>query len=280
MSSLRSLLVAVLLLFPLPVFAAWTKVGGLGTATSTASSGTLALTTTAALEKGNVGICIVGADEGGAGTGDGSTFNRINKVTDAVGNAWQKYEWCNMNTVSTADGACVGVFWTLARFTLASSSTITATFQSNITAKAMTCEEYTVTSTTGYTVTTTAGANGRSDDALNVGSLTVATGVSAAHLFIRGSACESNNTGYTADSDYVAFTANATANTGTSTTSMGARGESRIATESTSAASDPDYPSAGGTADCASAMIGLNEAACPGWLKTSLMTLGVQGCGN
>jgi hypothetical protein len=85
--------------------------------------------------------------------------------------------------------------------------------------------------------------------------MTLATGAAAEHLFSRASACESNNTGYTVDTDYTAFS-NATASTGTSNSSMGVRGEFRIANESTSAASDPTYVSA----DCASAMIGLDES--------------------
>jgi hypothetical protein len=253
-----------LLLFPLaasagPVLVSqapnsdWQSVGTIGTGTSTSAGTTVAVTTSAAAEAGNTVVCVAGKDESGSGTTDGTGNAQFTSIADSDGvNTWiEAYEWCNMQTSTAANGACVAVYYTDVTDTIESGDTITLTHTS-VTSKAMSCWEF---SAPGSTIAETAGENGLANDASDPGSMTLATGVAAEHLFIRASACESNNTGYTVDTDYTAFS-NATANSGTSNTSMGVRGEFRIANESDSAASNPTYVSA----DCASAMIGLDES--------------------
>ncbi len=227
----------------------WAAVGSLGTATTTGTGTTLAVTTSATLEAGNVGVCSIAKNESGAGTTDGNGNAQFTSGVDSAGNTWtEAYEWCNMQTSTAADGACVAVYYTKAASQLNSGGTITITHTS-VASRAMTCNEF----TTSGTVSEASGENGLANDAADPGSMTIATGSSREHLFIRATACETSTTTYTADADYTAFT-NATASTGTQATSMAARGEYRIATESTSAASDPTL----GARDCASAMIALD----------------------
>lgn len=257
------LVIALILLCPLSALASWSSVGTLGTGTSTTSGTTVVVTTSAALEAGNIGVCVIAKDESGTGTTDGTGNAQFTSMTNSgTAATWiEAYEWCNMQTSTASNGACVSVYYAIPGTTINSGSTITATITS-VTSKAMSCWEFSATSSP-LSVSQTSGANGLANDAADPGSMTLASGVSAEHLFIRASACESNTTTYTADTDYTAMD-NATANTGTTATSMGIRGEFRIANESTSAASDPTYVAA----DCASAMIGLNESVTPsGWIS-------------
>jgi len=238
--------------------AAWTRVGTFMVGNDATAGTTYAPTTSAILEVGNVGICVLAKDETGTGTVDGSNA-QFTSMTDGVGNTWTEvYEWCNMLTSTAADGACVAIYAVRPTTQLASASAVTITFSASTTRKAVTCDEWTVAP--GYVLTVSAGTTAVANDNADPGSLSVVTGVARDHLFIRATACETNVTTYTADTDYVAFggsTTTSTSNSGTEATSMGARGESRIATESTSAASDPTVSAS----DCASIMLGADMTA-------------------
>jgi hypothetical protein len=273
---MKRLLAFVLLLVPGQAHAAWTRIGTFMVGNNGTAGTTYAPTTSATLEAGNVGVCVIAKDETGSGTTDGN-INQFTRVTDAAGNHWVKaFEHANANTSTAADGAIVAIWYTQATVQLTSGAAVTFTFSASTTRKAVTCDEFTVSA--GNRVTLAAGSNGLSNDAADPGSLTDATGVAQAHLFVRGSACESNNTGYTADTDYTGFggsTTTSTSNSGTAATSMGARGESRIATESTSAASDPTYVAA----DCASSIVALDEGAQTGFVFMGAWT-GTGGAGS
>lgn len=232
----------------------WTSVGTIGTGVSIAAGTTVAVTTSAAAEAGNTVVCVIAKDESGSGTTDGTGNAQFTSIADSDAvNTWiEAYEWCNMQTSTAANGACVAVYYTDVTDTIESGDTITSTLTS-VTSKAMSCWEFAPPAST--TISETAGENGLANDAADPGSMTIATGVAAEHLFIRATACETDTTTYTADTDYTAFD-NATADAGAAAVGMAVRGEFRIANESTSAASDPTLTSA----DCASAMIGLNES--------------------
>ena len=258
---MKRLILAVLLsLVSAPAFAAWARVGTFLVGNSTSAATTLVVATSAALEAGNIGVCVVAKDETGAGTTDGDNLQVIG-VTDASSNTWQRaVEFCNMQTSTAANGACVDIWFVQPSVTIASAANVTFTFLASTTSRAATCDEFTNTGVVGRA----AGFAGIANDAADPGSMTDATGIAREHLFIRASACETNVTTYTADADYVAFggsTTTSTANTGTAATSMGARGESRIANEATSAASDPTYAAV----DCASAMAALDINPPFGW---------------
>lgn len=230
----------------------WTSAGSFLTANDGTAATTWSPATSAQLDAGDVGVCVVAKDETGGGTTDGDAAQYTSMV-DQAANAWIEVgEYCNMNTSTAADGACVAIYYTKATNSLASGALVTFTFSASTTRKAATCWAF-----NGDSVTVTAGTNGAPYDAADPGSLTVASGSAQEHLFIRASACESNDTGYTADGDYTTFThTSSTSDSGAADTSMGARAEYRIATESTSAASDPTYVAA----DCASVAAGFDEA--------------------
>ena len=195
MRELKRLALAVLLTFiALPASAAWTRVGTFMVGNSTSAATTLVVATSAALEAGNIGVCVIGEDETSTGTTDGDN-GMITGVTDAAGNTWQKgIEFCNMQTSTAANGACVDIWYTKAATQLNSAANITITFSASTTSRAATCDEFTEANVLGIAV----GANGLANDAADPGSMTEATVISREHLFIRGSACETNVTTYTA----------------------------------------------------------------------------------
>jgi hypothetical protein len=253
---MRGLLALLIFLSPLEAFAGWAVGDVLGTGSSTTAGTTVAVTTSATLESGNFAACFLASDEATTSTTDGTGHAQFTSVADSAGNTWtEAYEWCNVQAASVANGACAAVYTTQATSELASGGTITATIAS-VDAKVMGCLEFTVAG--GSTVSEAAGENGLANDAADPGSMTIATGVSQEHLFLRAIACESNAAGYTADTDYLTGGVGATANTGTSGTSQSTRSEYRIATEDTSAASDPTYS---GAPDCASIMVAFDEVA-------------------
>lgn len=232
---------------------AWSSVGTFATSTDTTSDTTHTITTSAQLDSGNLGVCVLAKDESGVGTTNGNGNAQFTSLTDSAGNTWiEAYEWCNMRTATAADGACVGVYYTKATANLAAAATLTPTY-TTAQSKASTCWEFSAPSLAS--VAMAAGENGLANNAADPGSMTIATTVNREHLFLRLTACETSTTTYTADADYNALT-NATASTGTQATSMAVRGEYRIATEATSAASDPTL----GARDCASAMIALDAS--------------------
>ena len=253
MQSSRLAIALALVLAASPSSAAWVAVGTILNANDGSAAASWAPVTSATLEVGNVAICVLAKDETGTGTTD-SACGQSTTTTDAAGNTWIRFiEWCNMQTSTAENGATVSIWLTAATTQLTSGAAITFNFSASTTRKAATCMEFTATHSS-Y-----AGAfNVLSNDAADPGSLTTTTLQVREHLFVRGIGCESNVTTYTADTDYIAFTgqgAASTSDSGTAATSMGARGEYRIATEAVSAASDPTYA----TADCASAMTSLNE---------------------
>lgn len=186
----------------------WQSIGTLGsTQSSTANQSSLALTTSAACESGNVCACVVTVDNNGTTDGDEGA---VTSITDSASNTWSEViEFANgQGTAQTGAVAYLG--YTKATTTIASSGTITANFSNSTSrdASAMTCWEYSVRS--GYTVssagTTTLATDGADPGAISLSSLT-----STEYLFLHGLAAEGPNTdAYTWDTDYTQFAANGT----------------------------------------------------------------------
>lgn len=227
------------------------------------------MATTAQLDAGNVGVCAIGKDESNTGTTDGNGQAEFTSVTDDAGNTWvEADEFVNSQAIGANNGAAVAVYYTLVTSTLTSGANITFTTAGGR-RQAAACWEFAFGG--GSTIVEAAGENGLANDGADPGSMTVATGVAVEHLFLRGTACETNDTGWTEDADYTNFDhTNATDDSGVAGTSMGVRGSFRIATEATSAASDPTWTSA----DCASYMVGLNEVAAAVRLRRPLLGVG------
>lgn len=263
LTSMQFLAVALTLLTSIPMLSeqgaparragGFESLGSFLSANGSTTSTTWAPTTSAALNSGELGVCVIAKDEGGAGTTDGTGNAEYTSITDTASNTWvERIEWCNMQTATTSNGACIGIYTTTATSTLASGQAITITFGVSTLRKAATCWRF----SRDGTVSLAAGSNGLANDAGDPGSLSDATTVEKQHLFVRGTACESNAGTYIPDDQYASFDLSASnSNSGTTATSQEAAAEWRIANEATSAASDPTWT----TADCASAIVALDE---------------------
>jgi hypothetical protein len=154
------------------------SVGTLGVAGDISAGTTLAVTTTAALEAGNVAVCSVAKDETGTGTTDGSGNGEFTSAADDAGNLWNEaYEYCNMQDASPATGACTAVYYTHATDTLASGADITFTFPT-ATASAATCWEF---SADQGSLLKVAAAEGQAVDAADPAAMVLATGTSRSY---------------------------------------------------------------------------------------------------
>ena len=231
----------------------WVSLGSFLSANDGTSATTWAPTTSAALNSGEVGVCVIAKDETGVGTTDGTGNAQYTSITDTASNTWvEQIEWCNMQTTAAANGACVAIYTTTATANLASGQALTATFSAATARKAGVCWRF----SRDGTVSLAAGSGGLANDAADPGSLTDATTVEREHLFVRGTACESNTGTYIPDTDFAPFDlSGAVSNSGTAATSMEAAAEWLVANEATSAASDPTWVAA----DCASAIVALDE---------------------
>lgn len=252
------------LLDPKTGLAVWTDVGNFASDAEASATTPHTILASAALEAGNVGVCVVGHDESTAGTADGDNDNS-QAVTDESGNTWVRVgEHCNMQTSAVQNGACVAAYYTRATTTLDIGDDLIFQYVLNVAAHGIVCREFSITA--GGSVSATAGTSIEVVDAGDPGSMTVATGVAREHLFIRATALEHNGT-ITEDADY----------TGTGVeydstvagTSMKAHMSFRIASEASAAANDL---SNSGTSDNASLMFGLNEDPGAGWTVQVLQT--------
>lgn len=246
---------------------AWASVGTLGTATSTSAGATLSLTAAADAEVGNVVLLIIAKDN--AASADGNT-SEVTGVADDAGNTWAKLrEFCNAQGGAAA-GATVSIWYSVVVNGITGGDIIEATFSGSITSKAMIGWEFTVSASAVITVE---GSADLANDAADPGSMAISSLASREYLFVRGIATESNDaTLITVTSSYTTF-GRTVANTGTSATSMGIRGEFRILT-GTGDTSDPTLFSA----DHASTYIALKEAVPPAGGQANAMML--LGCGG
>jgi hypothetical protein len=243
-------LLLVLALAPF-LMGAFGDVGSLLTANDKGSKSTWAPTTSAALESGNVGICILAVDN--ISTGGGNTSDHTT-VTDAASNPWVKvYEASN---AANAAAACtVSVWRTIATSTLSSGGAITFNIASNRTAWAATCHEFSIAASQVLSEDITPEIQENDNSEI----LTDASGTVASreHLFIRGVCGETNDaTAWTADGNYSGFTmTSSTTSGGGSASNMGARGDYRIL----NATSDNNDPIWGDTMDHATIYAVINE---------------------
>ena len=205
-----------------------TSIGTLGTGGSNTSNTTLVLTTSAAAEAGNVVILTIAKDN--VSTTDGNT-TEVSSVADSSSNTWTKLrEFCNGQGGANL-GAVVSVWQCKVSTTIASGGTITATFASAITAKAMSAWEFQTTGTLEIAGTPVDLAN----DAADAGSMAISGLASGEYLFFRGIAFEDTGS-FTPTASFTAITA--AAGGGVGGASMQVQGEFIILT-GTGATSDP-----------------------------------------
>lgn len=239
----------VLLLCPF-LMGAWARVGTILTGNEKVNDTSLDITTTAALEQNNVGVCVFASDNFNKGTGD---HNDHPTVTDTQGNSWIKaVEHAN---AGNSNQACiVSVWYTKATTTLASGDTITFNISAAKSAKAATCDEFTIVSTSVLSVD---GTQIDQTDGGDPPNMTLSGLESREHLFVRGVCGETDDTGWTSDASYTAFThTSSTTSGGGAAGNIGARGGSRVL-NATNDNNNPTWVSM----DNASGLIALDEDA-------------------
>lgn len=219
------------------------SVGTFGTNNSIASGTTLTLTPSATLEVGNLALLVIGADNIAVGTSPNAEFGHklanITSVTDTGSNVWHKLGEV-MGNQAAGSGAAVSLYYCKITTQLTGASTITITFGSAITSKAVSGWEFTM----GGSDIAVERIRFRATAASDPVSMTLDDLPSREYLIFRARASETNNTTFTATTNYTAIT-NAVANTGTAATSMAADGEFRIVTATTET-SDPTKTSSDG----------------------------------
>lgn len=245
----HSLILLLCLLWATPAWAVFASVGSFCTAQVKTSATSWAFTTSAQLDQNNLGIIILATDNLGTVDGDNNDHTTI---IDAAGNAWtQAREFQNAQGAAAA-GITVSVWYSKATANLASGGTITANFAGALTAKAVTCWEFTMDSTKAIQVD---GGSDLPNDGADAGAITLSGLENIAHLWLRGTAVENNGTTYTESTNYTTFTHTSSTTSGNPVASnSGARGEFRIFT-GTSDSTDPLTA----VADNASAMVALSE---------------------
>lgn len=222
---------------------AFGSVGSFGTANSVASGTTLALTPTATLEVGNLAMLVISADNIAVGTSPvaefGHKISNVSSVTDTGGNTWHKLGEVAGN--QAADGGnAVALYYSIITTQLTTGSTVTVTFGTAITSKACSGWEFTI----GGSSLAVERIRFRGTAASDPPSITLDDLPSREYLFFRARASETDNTSWTATTNFTGIT-NATADAGAAGVGSSANGEFRIVT-STSQTSDPTKTSSDG----------------------------------
>ncbi len=272
---MRKLLAALLCVIAAasPALAAITSVGTL-TATpgvSASSSASVAATTSAQCDAGNICMCWIAFDN--ITTTDTNSTN-LSSVTDSGSNTWTiAREFTNGNGTA-ATGATAALAFTKATTNIASSGTITANFSGSIVAKAISCWEFAVDSGNSIRVAGTP-QDLASDADADPDSMAISGLSSKEYLFVRVLAKEYRGASFTVTASFTEIT-EGTADGGSGSDSMSAAGEFQILT-GTGATSDPTI--GGNAGDEANMFIAFEEytpaaVTCRG----SLSMLGVGGC--
>lgn len=232
---------------------AWSAIGSLGTVgNNTTDQSSLALTTTADLEAGNVAVLILAVDNHqGSNIDEGA----VSSVTDSAGNTWLKAAEFTSGQSAAQAGSTCSIWYTKASSTLGTGGTITANFTNNTSRDAQAMTVYEFSFGAGSTVSVQA-TNTLAETATTPGSLD-ATTPNAEFLRVRGFATESNSlTNITPTSSWTVFT-NARSGGGAANINQAVRGEFIIST-ATGAASTP---TAAPTGDPASVYVAFKETA-------------------
>lgn len=231
--------------------AQWASVGTLGSANDKTAGTTIAITTGAVAEVGNVIIIEAACDN--TSTSDGST-NEILSVADGSSNTYTKArEYCNAGAGSGGTGVVVALFYARVTTELGSGGTITVTFANSITATAASAWEFTIS---GNTLTLVDGVDGDYNGGTDYGSLDLTTS-SEELLWVRGDGWEGDFSAatYTKTAAYAAaLTGNGTT-AGSAASNISVHGEHDIVTATTNA-SDPSLVT---TSDKASVLVVLRQ---------------------
>ncbi len=222
------------------------NVGTLATANNNASSSSWAPTTSAALEVGNLAVCVLAIDNINSSDGDNT---EVTNVTDSASNTWIKAKEYTNGQGAASSGTTVSVWYVVATTQLDLGGTVTFNFSSATTAKALKCSEFTKSSGSNIFIE---GVNQDATDGAAPPSLTATGSNNVEHLWVRGIALEAATTAFTKTTGWTKV------NISSSSGNMTAAWEFRIATE-TSATSAPVLDAV----DNSSVIFGLYEGTGP-----------------
>ena len=254
---MKQLFILVLLFAPL-VHAAIGTGGGNCSAVEETSDNSLGCTVgTQNVEVGNIFICRFGNDN--AGSGDAAD-QEVTEIADSGGNQYAFLAGYRNGQGSATTGAQVEVWLSKITTQLTSgSSTLTVTFQNNLTDKTMECSEFTVAA--GNTLVQSTAYVFETQDGADAGSLAFSGLSSLERLYLRATATESNAAvSMTASAFFTLLPTDGCTNTtgGGEATDMGICTEYRIFT-GTGTSSNPTLVDT--TNDNVSVFLALHEAA-------------------
>ncbi len=239
------------LLLPFDLLAAWGTGGGTCTAQNKTAGASLTCTVaTENMDAGNVVFLWFGGDN--TATVDGND-GLLSSVTDSAGNTWVVDRCFTNSQGAAATGATTCIAHSKLTTGLTSGSgTITAN-HATITAKAIVCKEFTITS--GNVVSITGTPQDLANNGADPGSMTISGLASAEHLFLRAAALERASGGtWTVTTNYTTSGCNGTTGGGAAS-NMNLCGEFRIL----NTASDSSDPT-GTAVDNANLYVAFDEA--------------------
>lgn len=239
--------------------------GSFASANRTAAAATFVFATTAAINNGELGVLIIGHDNT---NGTNKDFQCVTNITDASGNAWLSAGYWNSNATSASHAGVAIWYCKHDQGGLASGQNITLTLAGSPAAVAVTGHRFSCdlsSSPFGFRNSVAIeGAAFQELTATDPSALQLTGLENREHLVIRATAAESNVTTYTATAAFTSFTHTNSTAVIAAATSMGARGEYKIETATSTTSSDPTYAAA----DCVSMLVAFCEIE-PSWYETT-----------
>jgi hypothetical protein len=197
---------------------------------------------------GDILIVIIAKDNTGTTDGD---FAEISGVSDSKGNTYTKAKEFTNGQGGAGSGATVSVWFSKITTALGTTDTVSATFASAITAKAMTLAEFSVAAGASLVVAASAATAG---DAVSSVSTSITGLASQQYLFIAGDAYEGSGATKTESTGFTAIPSAGTTGGGAATNMM-VFGAYQIAT-ATGATYSPTFSA---SADIAQVLIAFQE---------------------
>ena len=202
---------------------AFTSSGSFVSVNSKIAATTLGIVPSSPATAGSLAVLLIATDNLTANTAS----NDVLGVTDSVNNRWFKVGEFSDGSAAAA-GATISMFYCRPSTSILTTSSITASFNASITAKAASGWVFTQTVVNPYTLSTAVTqSQGTSPGAVSLSNLTGGTGN---YLFFRGIAVEDTTTNLlTVTTAFTQSSANGTSGGG-GATNMQVRGEFKIAT--------------------------------------------------
>lgn len=237
----RLLFLLALLFFAAPARAAFTDQGPCGIWSQNSSTTAWTVQLSSAIEQYHFFVIVIAVDNDGNGTNN----DEIGVVTNATSGDLTSVTENEEDPGTAGQGAAVGIFIGSAPTTISIGANLTINYATAKVAMAATCREFSVTAISSFTVDATASATGDTANG-DAPSLVYGSLPNREHLWLRGTASETNVSSYSAVTAGFTLFFSTGVDTGSEASSMGVAGEFFIGTATTKT-SDPT--SADTTAD-------------------------------